>query len=270
MSIKLIAVDMDGTFLNTEMSYNRPYFESLLKRMKEKNIHFICASGNQLPQLLNYFEGLESEITFIAENGAYVYDDGKELYLAVMKDSIVRRAIRALQAYGDGKVAFAICGKEKAYVLKETDEKYLNLFKKFYIELEKVDHFDEVTDEIVKFTSNFGVEDVSEMVTYLNDELGDVLTPLASGNGFIDLLLNDVDKGLGMKLLQERWAISAGESAAFGDSPNDIAMLQSVTHSYAMENATPSVKEVAAYEIGHNDTDSLLNTIEKIIESVAD
>lgn len=47
MSIKLIAVDMDGTFLSDAKTYNRPRFLAQYQRMREQNIRFVVASGNQ-------------------------------------------------------------------------------------------------------------------------------------------------------------------------------------------------------------------------------
>ena len=38
MSIKLIAVDMDGTFLSDAKTYNRPRFLAQYQRMREQNI----------------------------------------------------------------------------------------------------------------------------------------------------------------------------------------------------------------------------------------
>ena len=47
MSVKLIAVDMDGTFLSDAKTYNRPRFLNQYQRMREQNIRFVVASGNQ-------------------------------------------------------------------------------------------------------------------------------------------------------------------------------------------------------------------------------
>ena len=44
---KAVAIDMDGTFLRDDKSYDKKLFSELLNKMKEKDIHFIVASGNQ-------------------------------------------------------------------------------------------------------------------------------------------------------------------------------------------------------------------------------
>ncbi|GMA43092.1 hypothetical protein GCM10025853_05490 [Tetragenococcus halophilus subsp. halophilus DSM 20339] len=53
--IKAIAVDMDGTFLNSNNDYNRERFEKIFNEIQQQNIQFIVASGNQYAQLRTFF-----------------------------------------------------------------------------------------------------------------------------------------------------------------------------------------------------------------------
>ncbi|MFO5769796.1 HAD hydrolase family protein, partial [Klebsiella pneumoniae] len=71
MSIKLIAVDMDGTFLSDAKTYNRPRFLAQYQRMREQNIRFVVASGNQYYQLISFFPEIAHQIAFVAENGGW-------------------------------------------------------------------------------------------------------------------------------------------------------------------------------------------------------
>ena len=72
MSIKLIAVDMDGTFLSDAKTYNRQRFLAQYARMREQGIRFVVASGNQYYQLISFFPEVAHEIAFVAENGGWV------------------------------------------------------------------------------------------------------------------------------------------------------------------------------------------------------
>ncbi len=54
MGIKLIAVDMDGTFLSDQKSYNRERFMAQYQQMKAQGIRFVVASGNQYYQLISF------------------------------------------------------------------------------------------------------------------------------------------------------------------------------------------------------------------------
>lgn len=54
MSVKLIAVDMDGSFLSDAKTYNRARFLAQYARMKAQGIRFVVASGNQYYQLISF------------------------------------------------------------------------------------------------------------------------------------------------------------------------------------------------------------------------
>ena len=64
--IKLIAVDMDGTFLNSQSKYNEVRFKEIHSRLDEKGIHFVVASGNQYYQLKDFFTDYD-DIDYVAE-----------------------------------------------------------------------------------------------------------------------------------------------------------------------------------------------------------
>lgn len=53
------------------------------EQLKQNNIHFVVASGNQLAKLIIYFPEISHEIAFIAENGAHVVDAGQEIALLI-------------------------------------------------------------------------------------------------------------------------------------------------------------------------------------------
>ena len=49
--MKLLATDMDGTFLRDDKSYSEE-FNDLYKQMLKKDIQFVIASGNQFVNLM--------------------------------------------------------------------------------------------------------------------------------------------------------------------------------------------------------------------------
>ena len=52
--IRLIATDMDGTFLDSQKKFDKSFID-LFYQMKEKNIKFVIASGNQYYRLYQKF-----------------------------------------------------------------------------------------------------------------------------------------------------------------------------------------------------------------------
>lgn len=81
--IKLIATDMDGTFLDSQKKFD-PEFLSLFYKLKEKNIKFVAASGNQYYRLYQKFLPFSEHMYFIAENGSYIAEGATELYCNII------------------------------------------------------------------------------------------------------------------------------------------------------------------------------------------
>ena len=72
MSVKVIATDMDGTFLNSKGSYDHNRFQRILKQLQERDIRFVVASSNPYRQLREHFSGCHEQLTFVGENGANI------------------------------------------------------------------------------------------------------------------------------------------------------------------------------------------------------
>ncbi len=54
-------------------------------------------------------------------------------------------------------------------------------------------------------------------------------------------------KGWGLRSLMERWKIDADQIMAFGDSENDLEMLESAGYSFAMKNGRKKSKNGQIY-----------------------
>ena len=54
--IKVVAVDMDGTFLRDDKSYDVARFERVLDAIDNQEMRFVVASGNLYRQLIGHFQ----------------------------------------------------------------------------------------------------------------------------------------------------------------------------------------------------------------------
>ena len=89
-----------------------------------------------------------------------------------------------------------------------------------------------------------------------------------SGYNSLDFLKLDVNKGVALKHIMDRFGIGREETAAFGDNFNDIEMFEQVKYSFAMSNADEQVRNRAKYVIGSNDENSVVNTLKRIIKEI--
>ncbi|MBV6590436.1 HAD hydrolase family protein [Acinetobacter baumannii] len=71
MTVKILAVDMDGTFLNSKKQYNKARFAKQYEQLKQNNNLFVVVTANQLANLVTDFPEMNHEIALIAVNGSY-------------------------------------------------------------------------------------------------------------------------------------------------------------------------------------------------------
>lgn len=264
--IKLIASDMDGTLLkdNKEMDDE---IDSVLEELKKKQIHFVAASGRQRNSLEKLFEKHLKDVTIVAENGAYVVHNGKELYASCMSEELIALVLE--QLYQLENIGILLCGKKYSYT--NSVVLYENLRSpKFHYNIVLVENFSDVKENIIKIslsdTSAKGASDYS--FPLLEKALTGKVEIAVSGFDCVDIVNKGVSKGTAIEALQKMWNITPEETMAFGDNYNDVQMLQKAKYSFAMKRADDGVKQYANYIAGDNNENAVIEEIKKSIIEV--
>ena len=259
---------MDGTFLNDNKTYDRDRFQAQFMALKALGIRFVVASGNQYYRLREYFAGIDcNDIAYVAENGGYVHDGEQELYVAdIAADTmiLVYSFLKNLK-----QVTSIICGKNSAYTLTSIDQAEYDNALNHYQRLQRVESYQDINDTIVKIALKVPPQIFDDVLSEAHQMLGDVLVPVTSGHQWLDLIVPGVHKAHGLQVLQQQWGISDQAVAAFGDSGNDLEMLQKVGFSFAMENGSEGIRQIARYAAPGNNHDGVLEIIDRILESVS-
>lgn len=261
--IKLIAVDMDGTFLDENKKYNRRRFLDQYRRLTAAGIKFVVASGNQYYQLLSFFPDIAGEISFVAENGAYVVTAGEPVFVGEFSAEQVARVMAALADIPGANTV--VCGKNSAYTPTSAPDDFITLMSKHYRRLQKTDDVLGQRDTIFKFALNLPEEQIPALMEHVGHTLDGIVQPVSSGYGFVDLIIPGVHKAHGLTLLQRLWQIDSGEVVAIGDSGNDREMVLQSGYGFAMGNAQPAIKQAARYHTESNNEEGALNVIERVL-----
>ncbi len=266
MSIKLIAVDMDGTFLSDAKTYNRPRFLAQYQRMREQNIRFVVASGNQYYQLISFFPEIAHQIAFVAENGGWVVSGNEDVFNCQLPVHHFNAVVDHLQTLPN--IEIIACGKRSAYTLNRYNDALKTVAAKYYHRLELVDDFNHLDDTILKFGLNVPDSLIRKFSRSCTRRWGH---GHRGGHRLRQHRLNypGVHKANGLRILQQRWGIEDHEVVAFGDSGNDIEMLQHAGFGFAMANAREDVKAVARYQAPHNNEEGVLQIIDKVLDREA-
>ncbi|HFR3774961.1 TPA: Cof-type HAD-IIB family hydrolase [Streptococcus suis] len=256
MTVRLVATDMDGTFLDGQGSFDRERFSRILDQLEQKKIPFVIASGNGIGRLLQLCQGFENQLIFVADNGAHIYHQGKTL----IRRSIQQEETKAILEFFQGRwadVCLMLSNEENIYMQAGAGMPFagtdlpiepaqMAVFQSRVTYLDDLSAYP-VSDSIYKvglWVPEVRVESITEE---FNQAFQGQLVAVTSGYGSIDILPEGIHKAWGLEQVLTNLAITPDQVLAFGDSDNDIELLSYVGVSYAMENATDKVKQVAKY-----------------------
>lgn len=265
MSIKMIVVDMDGTFLDDRMGFDRRRFGLQYAALKARGIKFVVASGNQYYQLTSFFPQIAGDTAFVAENGAYIVDRGQDVFCGRIDGDHYNKVINTLAEIPYLDVI--VCAKNSAYLQESAGPVFYRQMNKYYHRLAWVADFSGISDQVFKFALTLPDEKLPEFMAFIATALADLITPVSSGHGSVDLILPGRHKANGLRILQKQWGIKDHEVVAFGDGGNDIEMLRQAGFGYAMANAPKKIKDAARYETTANNDSGVLRIIDKILAS---
>lgn len=260
MTVKLIAVDMDGTFLDTEGDYNRVRFASQYAELQRRGIKFVVASGNQYYQLKTFFDAIDPDIAYVAENGAYVVDKQQEIYCAHMAAAQTAQVLAFISDVDD--IEITVCGKNGAYMLEKFGDSFFNKMKRYYFRLQRVTSYADISEPIFKFAIEVPHGKLAGLMTQVEEHLGGIVKPVSSGHGSVDLVIPGNHKANGLKKIQQLYSIEDHQVLAFGDGGNDLEMLQHAGFGFAMQNAQPKVLASARYRAGLHHQEGVLQVID--------
>lgn len=260
--IKLIATDMDGTFLDEHKQFD-PSFLKIYQEMKSKQIQFVVASGNQYHRLIQKFIPLSEDIYFIADNGSLIAHGYRILYTNTIDLSKAFQIIDAIEKNTSLKVL--ISAKKSCYAHIKNKQLEPEI-RKYYCSYHFVEDYRDIQDDILKIA----IYDPQYTINTYCDTIKAMLPPglrmVTSGNEWIDIQNEGVHKGQGMQYLQSLLHYSKDQCAAFGDQMNDYELLKSVTYSYAMANAVEPIKQLTYQVIGSNKDQAVIKKIKELME----
>jgi Cof subfamily protein (haloacid dehalogenase superfamily) len=271
--IKLIAVDMDGTFLDEKGQFDAKRFEQLLDELDKRGILFVVATGNQISRMKIVFGNLANRLAYVVGNGSHLLVKDQTIYLKNLSAQQLQHFLKYYEKHFDD-YHIVISSPEHSYMTKGAYT-YQNLgnserLKYYNASFPNVILLDSMLDlpqeKINKITMQLPMDLFEEVSCDFKKEFSD-LVPMASGFGAIDVVLPGVDKAFGIKKLMKLENISSNQVMAFGDGDNDLAMLELAEYSYAMENATERVKSTACFIAPANTKSGVFQVIEKYLAS---
>lgn len=251
MTIKLIATDMDGTILDSQGLLDLPRLEKILDRLEEKGIRFVIATGNEIHRVRQLLGHLTDRVVLIVANGAKIFENNQLIQVETWDNELVEKALTFFKGQ-ECQNQFVITSMNGGFVKEGTIFTQLDKFmtpemiELFYQRMNFVEELHpELFGGVLKMSLVVGEDRMDQVQEDFNQVFNGYVQAVSSGYGCLDIIQDGIHKAWALQELLKRWNIKSEEIMAFGDSENDVEMLELAGISYAMENADEKAKAVA-------------------------
>lgn len=262
--IRLVASDMDFTLLADDKSMPEGMDERIAA-LEEAGVTFAAASGRPLYTLRDLFPVSHERMALVSDNGAAVVCRGEVVFKSLIDPSDLEVLLAFTRERTDGVPI--VCGLDAGYV-PEYARCYDEVFREFYHEIVYVESLEGLGREANKYTVYFPEGNAVAM----RDEVfipafGERLSVTCGGSVWIDIMNKGVDKGTGLARLCAHLGIAQADAAAFGDTDNDVEMLEWAGHSYLMANAEQRMEPHARFRAPSCNDRGVAVVIDRILEA---
>jgi len=266
MTYRLIATDLDDTLLN-ENSKISERNRKAIEAARRKGVYFTLATGRMAQSTFRYARQLEVELPLITYHGALVCSlhEEKPYYYRPLEFALVRDIIKEAQERSHHVNLYL----EDRLFVKEYN-RITSFYKNFSsVEIEPVGDLVEYLDcrgmAPPKVTIIDKEEAMEEIEVILKERFPGRLNLMLSRPSFLEITHNLATKGQALKTLAKDLGINREEIIAFGDSINDLDMLEYAGLGVAVENARPQAKEVADIIAPSHQEDGVAEIIEQYV-----
>ncbi len=263
---KWIVTDLDGTLIHHKDNKNVIYSDVIdeLHRAVE-NKYFSIATGRHFKDVLsiaNKFDIKLPEDSFIVSaNGCQIYSmKSQELILnKTLTDDIVQIEIPKIMAYldeilPDSTLIFAYGKNENIYFVKNNSTKFNAMLQSV------LNHED--NDGVFNYTTIEDIKELKDITKFCIDFLNKIEDPIVlienlkkicdkvdfanTGDKFIEIIIKGVNKATALEYInQNHYKVLPEEILVFGDSGNDVEMMDYAGTSITRHDSRPEIQKRA-------------------------
>ncbi|MCL2365594.1 MAG: Cof-type HAD-IIB family hydrolase [Oscillospiraceae bacterium] len=263
MKYKLIAVDIDGTTLNSQHQLTERTKCAIIKTAKA-GVLYVTATGRALKGVQFINDLFEVDLPFIIFNGASAVM-GKSGAVLFDKYLDFEAASEAFEI-GRSRSAPIVVWTDQGIWMCNATPKTIKYNESYGHELRIIEHLDMIRGvNIYKiFWMGSPTENARRQVE-MNKYFDGKLNCFTSQPEYLEFVSPEVTKGSALEAIGRLYGIDKCEMIAVGDGYNDIAMLEYAGVGIAMGNAPDDVKAVCKHVACSNDEDGLAEVIEEFI-----
>lgn len=267
MTPRLVAVDLDGTLLRSDLTLSERS-RAAIRAAQERGVEFVVVTARS-PRSVREI-ALTAGIGGLAvcANGAMLFDlerDAIVRHTPLGAASVARvvtdwRRIRPTITFGwEHELRF---GSELAYEALRDTVRWPRPEGSFPV----VDAA-EWRRPVTKLLARAGGVDVETLLSEARTIAGDECTVTIAGSAFVELLAPGVSKDAALAVIASERGIDRADVVAFGDQLADAGMLAWAGLGVAVANAHPTALAAADLVTSTNDDDGVAVVLERLLST---
>ena len=285
--IRVIASDMDGTLLGDDHRIAPETLEAI-KEAQEAGIRFMIATGRNFKGAMAELQDTGLVCDYVVGSGAEVRDPMQNVIeTRVLSRELCRRVYKSVKKF---PVSVIFCTDGYAYRVgtpEEVEESLILELQLFHENMTReeilktsvyrrikenskvVSGLKEMEEKKIPVYKIFLFSDDTDMLEQIDKVLGENRDIAVASSFPTNLEITDVraQKGPVLKNYIERLGYAMDEVMVFGDSLNDLSMLEmDFGATVAMENASPEVKAAAKYVTKSNNEHGVAYAIRELLK----
>ena len=271
MSIRLIAIDIDGTLVNSRGELpdaNRAAIRDALT----DGLEIVLVTGRAFHHALPVAEALSDDLLLVVNNGALVKRrDGTTVDRRLLARELAAEVLSGARPFREGAALIFDRPDSRQYVYERIDwqhpnrRAYYERNRRFMTELSPLE--EALTEDPAQAAFTGGVVEMRRLADHLRGQpvasrVSLTLTEYAARDfSLLDVTVGGCSKGAALAAWTDRRGIRPAEVMAVGDNLNDREMLEFAGHPVVMGNGVPELKALGWPTTGTHDEAGLADAI---------
>lgn len=269
MKHKIAFFDMDGTLYQTENDIIQDSALEAIDTLRKEGYTVCAATGRPLNQMKLILERVHFDY-YVLINGSYILDKNfNEISAYPIKKENVEKLVKLC---ADEKYGLMFHFGDATYIYNDFYPmyyfcKYCNVLDSLFYDPNQAFHKRHRVFNAVVLT-----KDDQKLKHFMEDhpELRKDLINVKTDGFCYDIFNADNDKAKGIEAILEKEGLTWKDTICFGDSTNDIHMLEKADIGVAMGNASDYVKSFANFSTTTTYDNGIYNAVKKILEEEKD
>ena len=241
--IELVAIDLDGTLLDDSKLVSERTAQALCC-LPARGVKVVIASARPPRSVRHIYQSLKLDTWQINYNGAMIWDEPRRavVFHQPMQGDLVLRVIEFARRFAAD--VLVSCEVQDRWYTDRLEQKYTTETGRLF-QPDAIMTVEQMCREPVTKLLLLGEPARMEALRPALTDAFPQVSLVQSDPELLQVMDAGVSKAAALRLVAEHYGVTMKHVMAIGDAPNDVPMLEAAGHAVAMDNAHPTVKQIA-------------------------